>query len=368
LTPAVPPDRPPPRASSRPEPLRVLIAEDSLVTQQFLADRMACEPDVQVAGRAADGEEALRLALQLQPDLICLDLEMPRMNGFTVLRVLMAKQPAPVIVVSSNTRKEDVFKALELGALDFVAKPEGGGDLSALARELASKLTMVRALRVPAARRRAGTREDPPAPLPPARRAGVRASRLVVIGASTGGPAALSRLFASLPPLPLAFAVAQHMPERFTATFAQRLAKLSGLDVLEAEGGMDLVDGRVLVSPGGWHLKLSRAGGPLGPLRSVLVARDVAGRRYCPSVDLLFESAAEAMGSRVCAVVLTGMGNDGRSGVEAVKEAGGRVLAESEESAVVYGMPKEAVETGKVDAVIPLAEIPARLARFAEGR
>jgi len=190
----------------------------------------------------------------------------------------------------------------------------------------------------------------------------------VAIGASTGGPAALARLFASLPPLPLAFAVAQHMPERFTGPFAERLARLSGLDVLEAEDGMDLVDGRVLVAPGGWHLKLLRAGGALGPLRAVLVAREDAQRRYCPSVDLLFESAATAMGSRVCAVVLTGMGNDGRRGVEAVKEAGGRVLAESEESAVVYGMPKEAAETGMVDAVVSLAEIAEHLARFAEGR
>ena len=340
------------------------------MTQQFLADRLTCEPDVQVAGRASDGEEALRLALQLRPDLICLDLEMPRMNGFTVLRVLMSKQPAPVIVVSSNARKEDVFKALELGALDFVAKPEAGGDLSVLARELSSKLAMVRALRAPTTRRSASPAPEEPAPPPqrPARLAGVRASRLVVIGASTGGPAALARLFASLPPLPLAFAVAQHMPERFTGPFAERLARLSGLDVLEAEDGMDLVDGRVLVAPGGWHLKLLRAGGALGPLRAVLVAREDAQRRYCPSVDLLFESAATAMGSRVCAVVLTGMGNDGRRGVEAVKEAGGRVLAESEESAVVYGMPKEAAETGMVDAVVSLAEIAEHLARFAEGR
>jgi len=148
------------------------------VTQQFLADRLTCEPDVQVAGRASDGEEALRLALQLRPDLICLDLEMPRMNGFTVLRVLMSKQPAPVIVVSSNARKEDVFKALELGALDFVAKPEAGGDLSVLARELSSKLAMVRALRAPTTRRGASPAPEEPAPPPqrPARLARIRIS------------------------------------------------------------------------------------------------------------------------------------------------------------------------------------------------
>src|SRR3990172_8301954 len=171
---AVPPEPPPPRTSSRSGPLRVLIAEDSPVTQQFLADRLTCEPDVQVAGRASDGEEALRLALQLRPDLICMDLEVPRMNGFTVLRVLMSKQPAPVIVVSSNARKEDVFKALELGALDFVAKPEAGGDLSVLARELSSKLAMVRALRAPTTRRGASPGPEEPAPPPqrPARLAG----------------------------------------------------------------------------------------------------------------------------------------------------------------------------------------------------
>jgi two-component system, chemotaxis family, protein-glutamate methylesterase/glutaminase len=370
----VPPD-PPRAAPRRPAPLRVLAVDDSEASLRAIVGILRREADVQVVGQATDGEEALRLVLQLEPDCVCLDLEMPRMDGFTFLRLLMAKQPTPVIVVSSNARKQDVFKALELGALDFVAKPEkrdAGGDLADIRDDLVAKLAMVRALRVdsPASvpAPPAGPRPPPPAtPRPPPLRGPEPPGRLVVIGASTGGPAALAQLLCALPTdLPLAYAVAQHMPERFTRAFAERLARSSGLDVREAEDGDELLHGRVLVAPGGRHLKVIRAGGALAPLRAALVPQNPRdGRRYCPSVDVLFESAADAMGDRVCAVVLTGMGNDGRRGVEKVKEAGGFAIAESEESAVVYGMPKEAAGTGKVDGVLSLEEMVSWLCRFA---
>jgi two-component system chemotaxis response regulator CheB len=349
----------PPEPSIRPTarragPIRVLVVDDAVASQRAIVEMLRRGPDVQVVGCAQDGEEALRLALQLRPDCICLDLEMPRMDGFTFLRLLMSKLPVPVVVVSARSRKQDVFKALELGALDFVSKPDGGGDLASIRDELVSKIATVRSLRTEAA---AG-----------ARRVAGRPTRLVAIGSSTGGPAALGRVLTALPgDLPLAYAVAQHMPERFTRTFAERLARTTGLDVREAAEGDELVSGRVLIAPGGRHLRVVRSGGPLGPVIAALSSPEPGdGQRYCPSVDLLFASASEAMGSRVCAVVLTGMGNDGRRGVELVKEAGGIALAESEESAVVYGMPKEAVETGKVDAVLPLEGIVARLCRFAE--
>ncbi len=360
----MPTSRPPPR----PPPLRVLVVDDSSAVQRALTEALEGEPGVQVVGRAVDGEEALRAALELRPDCVFLDLEMPRMDGFTFLRLLMARQPMPVIVVSSNARKADVFKALELGALDFIAKGEGltaEAAVRALREELRGKLATVRALRLE------NLREATPRPVVPrAARAPVRPARLVVLGASTGGPAALTRLLGALPSdLPLAYGIAQHMPAPFTFAFAERLGKASSLDVREARDGEELLEGTALLAPGGRHLRVIRAGGPAGPLTAQVTepeARDA--RRYCPSVDVLFESAAEAMGERVCAVVLTGMGNDGRRGVQRVKEAGGLVLAECAESAVVYGMPQEAADTGVVDAILTIEDIADRIRRFAERR
>jgi two-component system chemotaxis response regulator CheB len=193
-------------------------------------------------------------------------------------------------------------------------------------------------------------------------------TRLAVIGASAGGPPALGRLLGAVPrDLPLGFAVAQHMGKVFTRTFAERLARDTGLDVREARDGDELGDGRVLVAPGGMDLRLVRAGAWLGPVRAQLV-EPAPGEtpRGCPSVDVLFASAADVMRDRVCGVVLTGMGDDGRRGVERIKQAGGLALAESEATAAVFGMPREAAATGKVDEVLPLALIPARLRRFAE--
>ena len=317
-----------------------------------------------MVGSAGDGEEGLRLALQLRPDCVCLDLEMPRMDGFTFLRLLMARQPTPVLVIAQADRKQEVFKALELGALDVLLVPAEGELGPDLRQHLLAKISLVLALR-PGAR---DAVVPPPAPAP--RREGTVPSRVAVLGASTGGPGTLASLLAAIPVgLPLAFAVAQHMPENFTAGFAARLARGSGLDVREAQEGDEVREGRVLLAPGGRHLRLVRTGGLLSPVRASLALPDKRdGRRYCPSVDELFTSAAQAFGARVCAVVLTGMGNDGCRGVQEVKAAGGLAFAESEESAVVYGMPREAFETGKVDQVLSLAGIVDRLCRFAEER
>ncbi len=402
-------------ASPRPNVTRVLVVDDSTANRDAITRMLAADPEVEVVGHAGDGEEALRQALILKPTCICLDLQMPRMDGFTFLRLLMARQPTPVIVVSSNSRKQEVFKALELGALEFVAKPDPHGeitDLDVIREDLLRKVAAIRRLHVlppeqpvttDARRAEPTPRAEPPAtgshatapqaqaakgdvphvegvaeppaavPAEPVRVARHRApgmpARLIVIGASTGGPTAVARLLAAMPRgLPIAYAIAQHMPGRFTTTFAERLARSTGFDVREASDGEEFLQGRVLVAPGGKHLKVVRTGsGALARLRAAVVGPDPAdGRRYCPSVDLLFESAAEAMGDRVCAVVLTGMGSDGRDGVARVKEAGGLALAESAETAVVFGMPKQAVGTGKVDEVLSLEDIAIRLRRFAE--
>jgi two-component system chemotaxis response regulator CheB len=352
--------RPPDAATGR--PIRVLLVDDSATVRTVLEEILVRACGAEIVGAATDGEEGLEQALRLRPDLVFLDLEMPRMDGLTFLRLLMPRQPTPVVVVSAQSGRTDVFKALELGALDFIAKPERGTPLDALRGAIVEKCELLRALRI----------ENLPAPAavppaPPSAEGLVEPTRLVAVGASTGGPQALQRLLAALPgTLPAAIVVAQHMPERFTAAFAERLGRATPFSVQEARDGDVVAAGRVLVAPGGRLLEVVRDRG--GVLRAAVLEPDpTAARSYCPSVDRLFESVARAMGPRACAVVLTGMGSDGRAGVAAVKIAGGTTLAESEETAVVYGMPLAAVESGAVDEVLPLGALAARVARFAVG-
>jgi len=342
-------------------PLRVLLVDDSDASRGEL-ERILEDGGVEVLAHARDGEEALRLALSRLPDAILLDLQMPRMDGFTFLRLLMGRRPTPVIVLSSQSRRSDVFKTLELGALDFVAKPEAGG-LSAVREELLAKLAVVRALRLDGLAPRAAVDREP-ARTPPL----VEPPGVVVIGASTGGPRAVQELLSSMPSdLPVGFLLAQHMPEKFTKAFAERLGRTTAFSVAEAVHGDLVAPGRVLVAPGGGHLELRRDPGPGGALRAAVVPPDAGGysSRYCPSIDRLFTSAVRAAPRRLCAVVLTGMGSDGTAGVQAVRAAGGLTLAEAEESAVVYGMPNAAVASGAVDEVLGISGIAARLVRFA---
>lgn len=345
------------------KPTRVLLVDDSDASRQAVGRILEGAGGVVVVGAARDGEEALREVLRLQPDLVFLDLQMPRMDGFTFLRLLMARRPTPVVVVSSQSHRADVFKALELGALDFVAKPDEDASFDSIAPALLDKCGLLRALRpgnLAAGQGRLAT---------PARGAPLAAPpRIVAIGASTGGPQAILRLLAGLPrDVPLGFLVAQHMPERFTAAFAERIARSSPFSAQEAADGDLVAEGRVLVAPGGRHLELRRARD--GALQAVVLPGEPAAvrRGHCPSVDRLFRSVAEAVGDRACGVVLTGMGQDGREGVRALKARGALTLAESEESAVVYGMPHAAAESGALDELLPLDRIGARLVRFGQG-
>mgnify|MGYP000132645845 CR=1 FL=1 len=343
--------------------LRALVIDDSAYNRATIAQILEESREVEVIGRAADGEEGLRLALELKPDVITLDLEMPKMDGFTFLRILMERQPTPVIIISSYSRKQNVFKALELGALDFIAKPTHhiSPELSEIARELLAKVLMVRQLSAAAVRGRSmratGAENAVPSSASPALQAGA-----VVIGASTGGPPALQQLFQSLPRgLPLFYLVAQHMPEKFTQAFAERLARYCGLPVKEAEDAEEVQIGRAYIAPGGHDLRLGRRAE-----RLVLEVRAADERaKYVPSIDQLFASAADVLGNRVMAVVLTGMGSDGCRGLRRVREVGGRTIAESQETAVIFGMPREAIEAGLADRVLRLEEIPAEVERFA---
>jgi two-component system chemotaxis response regulator CheB len=344
--------------------LRVLVADDSAFSRRAIADILAQLPGVEVIGKAVDGEQALSLSLLEKPDLVTLDLEMPRMDGFTFLRILMARQPTPVIVVSSRVAKADVFRALELGAIDFVMKPSGGApqELASIRDDLSSKVALVRQLRPLRAQERVASSsflrpvtDERPDPLDSAPR------KLVVVGASTGGPPALVRMFSRWSAdLPAAFVVAQHMPERFTRTFAERLERLAGLRVSEVEDSAILRAGRAFVCPGGQCVEVQSR--PTGLYLQVVSPQPED--RYVPSVDRLFRSAAEVFGPRVIAVVLTGMGDDGTRGAAAVHAGGGLVLCESEGSSAIHGMPGSVVRAGLADDVLPLQALTERVARL----
>ncbi|HWR97978.1 MAG TPA: chemotaxis response regulator protein-glutamate methylesterase [Candidatus Methanoperedens sp.] len=344
--------------------LRVLVVDDSAYHRRTLSRIIGAAGDFEVVGTATDGEEAIRKVVTLAPDLLTLDLEMPRMDGYTFLRWLMRTHPLPVLVVSSRESNKSVFRALELGAADFVLKPVSYASerLGQIEGELVAKLREIAAARPEKLAARAERMAARPGGTPAPRRAALAAGRYrcVAIGASTGGPPALQQILAALPAdFPAAVVIAQHMPEGFTRMFADRLDRLVALRVREAAGGEALEPGLVLLAPGGMNLLLERAPGARVVAR---VEPPRPGDRYVPSVDRLLGSAARACGGALVAVVLTGMGDDGAAGIGTVRAAGGLTVAEAEETCVVYGMPREAVRTGAVQRVLPLPEIGAAIA------
>jgi two-component system chemotaxis response regulator CheB len=355
-------------------PIRLLVVDDSAYNRRNIADVFASHPEVEVVGKAANGEEALKLVTLLEPDVITLDLEMPRMDGFTFLRILMSKAPTPVIVVSSYSQRENVFKALELGALDFVPKPDRLGPESAEVREeILQKVLLVRALRpsfVPTTliRRQNSGAFNPdgtPAlwdePLTGTMRQYRMPRTLVAIASSTGGPSALLHLFGKFQKTTqAAFIVAQHMPDKFTRTFAERLDKRGPVKTAEASDGDAVAQAMGFVCPGRKCMELLQQGGEL----RLRVGLPAPADRYVPSADRLFKSVAlAASGIRCIGVILTGMGDDGVEGARAIRDAGGTIIAESQETAVVNGMPGAAVRAGVASQVMPLPEIGDYLSR-----
>jgi two-component system chemotaxis response regulator CheB len=286
--------------------------------------------------------------------VITLDLEMPIMDGFAFLRWLMANLPTAVIAVSSKSSDRSVFKALELGALDFISKPGGrvSPRLEEIQRDLVAKVLQIADLRMENLRRRVAEEAEKIAVAPAV--TGACPIELVVVGCSTGGPPALQHLFQALPRLPVPFVVAQHMPPTFTRLFAERVNKLTPYEVKEASDGEIAVPGTVYVAPGGMQTEVRRV--PEGLQLRVFSAS--ASDLYAPSVDRLFRSASESCRERLAAVIMTGMGDDGAEAIRSVRERGGRTIAESAESAIIFGMPAEAIRTGAVDEVLPLSEIP----------
>jgi two-component system chemotaxis response regulator CheB len=347
--------------------VRVLVVDDSAYNRRTIIKMLESLPGVEVIGYACDGEEALRKVIDLKPDLVTLDLEMPRMDGFTFLRIVMQSRPTPVIVVSARAEDANVFKALEFGAVEFVAKPSAriSPELFSIRDDLLHKVREIARTDMNKVLRRSVP--EPPLPARTAARAvpsGSPRSGLaveqVVIGASTGGPPALQAIFAAIQrPLPFAFAVSQHMPPGFTRAFAERLNKCSALEIREAASGDVVRAGQVLIAPGGRNLLFRRSGADV----VAQVVEPAVDQRYVPSVDAMFESASGIFGASLLSVVLTGMGNDGARGTAIIKEGGGQTLAEAEETSVVFGMPKEAIATGKVDKVVPLPQVCGEILR-----
>jgi two-component system chemotaxis response regulator CheB len=331
--------------------IRVLIVDDSAFVRQALTRMLSADADLEVVGQAVDGKDALEKALALRPDVVTLDIQMPRMGGLEALEHLMADAPVPVLLLSSQTAEGAgvTIRGLELGALEFVDKSrvQGNMNLLNLAEELKQKIRAIAHVHV--ARRPRSAAPVPAAaafPLTHAPRADV-----VVIATSTGGPPALQAIIPRLPQdLATAVLVVQHMPVGFTRSLAERLDARSGLRVREAEEGQPVEPGVVLIAPAGQHMKVKRR----GALVRVTLDLEPRSALHRPSADVLMLSVAKAYGSRVLGVVLTGMGADGVEGMRAIHAAGGVTLAEAEESCVIYGMPKAAVEAGVVDQSIPL--------------
>lgn len=334
--------------------IRVLVVDDSALMRKLIPQMLEATPSIEVVGTAMDGTFCLKKIEELKPDVVTLDLQMPGMNGIDTLKEIMRRHPLPVIVVSSHSTEgaSITVKALGLGAFDFVTKPQDATmHMAETARELIGKIKaaaeckVVRPgtfqIAVPAAKLSKGKLATP--------------TKLVAIGISTGGPQALEFLLSQLPPdFPGAIVVVQHMPEGFTEMFSKRLDELCSVQVKEAQSGDLLQAGRVLICPGSRHIKVKRMA--LGDI--VVLSEEARVNGHRPSADVLFHSAAEEFGAQTVAVIMTGMGDDGAEGLGAVKRAGGVTIAQGEESCVVYGMPKAAIERGYATRVVPLDLLP----------
>ncbi len=350
-------------------PIRVLIVDDSASVRQTLAGILASAPDIAVLGTAADPFIAARRIQEEVPDVIILDLEMPRMDGLTFLRKIMAQRPIPVIICSTLTEAGSrmLFEVLEAGAVEVLPKPRI--DTRQFLTE--SSIRFCDAVRA-AARARLRPRRAPsrtveakltadavmPPPLPG--RAVAETSRIICLGASTGGTEALRDVLEALPAQCPGIVIVQHMPERFTAAFAKRLDGLCAIAVKEAEDGDAVRPGQALIAPGGRHLLLQRSGGRY----TVAVKDGPLVSRHRPSVDVLFRSAAQCAGGNALGILMTGMGDDGAAGLLEMRKAGALTLAQNEESCIVFGMPKEAIDRGAAVRIVPLERIHAEILRF----
>jgi two-component system, chemotaxis family, protein-glutamate methylesterase/glutaminase len=328
--------------------IRVLVADDSELFREVLSRVIGADPGFEVVAVAADGNAATRLTRELKPDVITMDLNMPDADGFSGIARIMAETPTPIMVLTGNKAEVVGFKALSLGALDILEKPEANADLEAYGSEIRSRLRLLSGVKV--IRHLRGLRERK---LPPPPTKGRRVD-VVAIGASLGGPRALASLLRGLPAtFPVGIAVVQHIADGFTEGLASWLTQECPLQVREAVDGDLLLAGHVLLAPSGHHLLVGEGRVRLSDAPPIDTFR--------PSVTPLFLSAAENYGPRACGVLLTGMGHDGAAGLKVLHDAGGATLAQDEHSSAVFGMAKAAIDLGAVDRVLALEDIPRTL-------
>jgi two-component system chemotaxis response regulator CheB len=333
------------------KPIRVLIVDDSPTVQSVLKSILSGDADIEVVGTASDPFEAKDLIVEVRPDVITLDIEMPRMDGITFLKRLMSFRPLPVIMISSYTRENSVrtLEALDAGAVDFVAKPTE--DVKTRLEELKHEIT-TKVKAAAQAKIKPFLSFGKPEKIVPA--AQMEASdKIIAIGASTGGTRALHRLLASLPANVNGIVIVQHMPPRYTKTFAENLDALCNMDVKEAEDGDRVDRGKVLLAPGGWHLEVAKDQN--GYYVRLQDGQPVNYQR--PSVDVLFHSVVETAAGNAIGIILTGMGQDGSEGLLAMKEVGAFTIAQDEATSVVFGMPGSAIERGAAEVVAALDDI-----------
>jgi len=350
--------------------IKVLIVDDSAVVRQVLTEVLSNAPGIEVIGAASDPVFAIDRMRVFWPDVIVLDVEMPRMDGITFLRKIMAERPTPVVICSTLTEKgaETTMQALAAGAASIIAKPKSS--LKRFLEDSAEELISAVRAAAQANARRLVPAAGPPSPVAPKLTADAvlpvpthamaeTTDRVVAIGTSTGGTQALEAVLTALPRVSPGIVIVQHMPEKFTEAFANRLNGLCQIEVREARGGDRVMPGRALIAPGGRHMLLKRSGAQYhadiidGPLVS----------RHRPSVDVLFRSVAKVAGRNALGIIMTGMGDDGAHGLKELHDLGARTLAQDEASCVVYGMPKEAVKLGAVDRQVSLSDIPNEILR-----
>lgn len=343
-------------------PIRVLVVDDSAFMRYTISRHLQADPDITVVGSAQDGLDALSKIPALRPDVVTLDVEMPRMDGLTALKRIMAECPTPVIMLSSLTKRgaRTTIQALMRGAVDFVAKPSSSAETRFVMETLVEKVKSAAGVET------VTVQIHPPPPTPASRpepvnggsvslRPYVKGGPLVVIGASTGGPRALQTVLSQIPPdFPAPIAVVQHMPPGFTRSLAQRLNETCPLTVQEAVDGDRLAQGLVLLAPGDYHLCFMDN-------KQVKLEQGPRRNHVRPAVDVTMETAAQHYGSAVIGVILTGMGSDGTEGARQIKGVGGRIIAEDRSTTVVYGMPRSVAEADLVDCVVPLPDVASAL-------
>ncbi|HEY3433236.1 MAG TPA: chemotaxis response regulator protein-glutamate methylesterase [Rhodocyclaceae bacterium] len=345
--------------------IKVMVVDDSAVVRQVAKEILSKDPDIDFIGAASDPLFALEAMKKNWPDVIVLDVEMPRMDGITFLKKIMAEHPTPVVICSTLTEKgaSTTMEAMAAGAVAIITKPKMG--LKQFLEDSSSEmLSAVKAAGMSNVRRLTGSISSAPPPkfstdaMLAAKAASITAmaattDRIVAIGTSTGGTQALEAVLTKLPAVCSGMVIVQHMPEKFTAMFAQRLNGLCQVEVKEAQNGDRVMPGRALIAPGGKHMMLKRSGAQY----FVEVSDGPLVNRHKPSVDVLFRSVAQVAGKNALGVIMTGMGDDGARGMKEMHTAGAQTVAEDESTCVVFGMPKEAIKLGGVDRIVPLDRI-----------